>query len=52
MALFHGWNNFDEADFLILSSQQLLVLIYQPLKDEQHKYRNLIQRKEYRSLIS
>ena len=32
-----------------LSSKKLLVLIfYQPLKDKQHKYWNLIQRKEYR----
>ena len=47
-------NRFEEAVyFLTLSSQKLLVLIfYQPLKDERHKYRNLIQRKECRSLCS
>ena len=38
---------------LPLSSQKLLVLIfYQPLKDEQYKYQDLIQRKEYLSLSS
>ena len=41
----------EEAVYILplsLSSQKLLVLIfYQPLKDEQHKYWNLIQRKEY-----
>ena len=52
--LSQGWNHFEETVyFLPLSSQELLVLIiYQPLKDEQHKYWNLIQRKEYRFLCS
>ena len=58
---FHGWgsttlsqgqneNHFDEAIyFLPLSFQKLLVLVFhQPLKGKQHKYLNLIQRKEYR----
>ena len=49
-----GQNHFEEAVyFLPLSSQKLLVLIfYQPRKDKQHKYQNLIQRKRYRSLSS
>ena len=52
--LSQGWNLSEEAVyFLPLSSHKLLVLIiYQPLKDEQHKYWNLIQRKEYRFLCS
>ena len=49
-----GQNHFEEAVcFLPLSSRKLLVLIfYQPLKDEQHKCGNRIQRKEYRFLCS
>ena len=46
--------DFEEAlYFLPLSSQKLLVLIfYQLQKDKQHKYQNLIQRKEYWFLCS
>ena len=48
-----GYNHFEEAVyFLPLSYQKLLVLIfYQPLKDEQRKYQYLIQRKEHQSLL-
>ena len=44
-------NQFEKAVYVLpLSFQKLLVLIfYQPLKDEQHKYQNLIQRKKYQS---
>ena len=47
-------NHFEELAYVLpLSSQKLLVLIfYQPLKDKQHKYRNLIQIKECQSLCS
>ena len=51
-----GYNHFEEAVyFLPLSSQKSLVgvpIFYQPLKEEQYKHRNLIQRKEYRFLCS
>ena len=44
-------NHFEEAVYILpLSSQKLMVLIfYQHLKGKQHKFWNLIQRKEYRS---
>ena len=51
-----GYSHFEEVVyFLPLSSQKSLVgvlIFYQPLKEEQYKYQNLIQGKEYRSLCS
>ena len=40
-------NHFEEAYSFLL-----VFIFYQRLKDEQHKYRNLIQGKEYQSLCS
>ena len=44
-----GYNDYhlEEAVYFLLE-----LIFYQPLRDEQHKYQNLIQRKEYRSLCS
>ena len=62
VALFHGWGSTVPSLEPLWGGSLLFTIkfpeipgthFYQPLmKDEEHKYRNLIQRKEYRSLSS